>query len=314
MKFPVAGSVQDIIKGSVATLALFLAYVSLPLAGMIAGLFAPLPGAFYTLKSGKGTGIAVVLTSAFVLALVSDVTTTVFYLLQCAVISLALPLFLRREMGGARALASTTALSMLLVVAVAVTYGVVNGVDLHGLVRKGIETSIAQTAALYEKSGLKGEELKTFQQAMTQAGVLIGRIYPALVIVGLGTIAGVTLFFLQRLARRLPHPLSIGEFRQFKNPEQLVWVLIAAGFAMLVPNPVATAAALNVLIVTLTLYFFQGMAVIIHFFKRFATPPFVRVLFYLFLGLQPYLAIAVTALGLFDLWGNFRTPKTPENL
>jgi uncharacterized protein YybS (DUF2232 family) len=314
MKFPVAGSIQDIIKGSVATLALFLAYVSLPLAGMLAGLFAPLPGAFYTLKSGKGAGLAIVLVSAVVLALVSDVTTTVFYLLQCAVISLVLPLFLRRNMGGARALASTTAVSMLLVVAAAATYGIVNGVDLHGLVQKGIETSIAQTAALYEKSGFKGEDLKSLQEAMTQAGAIIGRIYPALVIVGLATIAGVTLFFLQRLARRLPQPLEVGDFRQFRNPEQLVWVLIVAGFAMLVPNSMATAAALNVLIVILSLYFMQGMAVIAHFFKRFATPPFVRVLFYLFLGLQPYLAIAVTILGLFDLWGNFRTPKTPENL
>lgn len=314
MKFPATGSMPDIIKGSVATLALFLAYVALPLVGIVAGLFAPLPAAFYTLKSGPRSGVAIVLVSVAVLALTSDLMTAGFYLLQSAVISLSLPLFLLRGVGGARAIVSTVAINLLLVAIAAAAYGAVRGVDLHALVQKGIEASINQTAGLYEKGGFKGEELQSLQQGMRQAGVLIGRIYPAMIIVGLGCIAGVTLVFLRRLAQRLSCPLAVEEFRQFRNPDQLVWVLIVAGFAMLVPNAVVTGAALNVLIVTLTLYFMQGMAVIVHFFKRFATPPFVRVLFYLFLGLQPYLAIAVTALGLFDLWGNFRTPRTPENL
>jgi uncharacterized protein YybS (DUF2232 family) len=249
-----------------------------------------------------------------VLLVLSDAATAGFYLLQCAVISLALPAFLRRGMGGARAVVATVAVNLLLVAAVAAAYGTIRGIDLHALIQKGIETSIAQTAGLYEKSGFKGDELQALQQGIRQAGLLIGRIYPALTIVCLGGIAGVTLAFLRRLAVRLPRPVAVGEFRQFRNPDQLIWVLIAAGFAMMVPNALATGAALNVLIVVLTLYFMQGMAVIAHFFNRFATPPFVRVLFYLFLGLQPYLAVGVMLLGIFDLWGNFRTPKQPENL
>jgi uncharacterized BrkB/YihY/UPF0761 family membrane protein len=50
------------------------------------------------------------------------------------------------------------------------------------------------------------------------------------------------------------------------------------------------------------------------FFDRFAVQRFVRVIFYILLALQPYLAVAVAVLGIFDLWGNFRTPKQQENL
>ncbi len=148
---------------------------------------------------------------------------------------------------------------------------------------------------------------------MRQAGVLIGKVYPALIILCLGCIAAVTLAFLRRLSARLPSPPAVGLFREFKNPDQLIWVVIVAGFAMLVKYPGVTSAALNVLIVTLTLYFAQGLAVVIFYFNRLATPAFLRVLFYLFLVFQPYLAIAVTALGILDLWGNFRFPKKPEN-
>ncbi|HEY6838140.1 MAG TPA: YybS family protein [Geobacteraceae bacterium] len=314
MKFPVTGKAQDIVLGSTATLALFLAYVSLPLAGMVAALFAPLPGVFFTLKSGKRVGMAIVAITAGVLAAVADPATVALYALQSGAISLALPFFLERQNGGARAIVSTVALAAILVAAAATIYGLSQGVDVHGFVQKGIDASISQTAVLYEKSGLKGEELQTFQQGLRQAGVLIGKVYPALIIICLGCITAVTLTFLRRLSPRLPVPPAVGMFREFKNPDQLIWAVIAAGFAMLVKYPGVTSAALNVLIVTLTLYFAQGLAVVIFYFNRLATPAFLRVLFYLFLVFQPYLAIAVTALGIFDLWGNFRSPKKPENL
>jgi hypothetical protein len=39
-----------------------------------------------------------------------------------------------------------------------------------------------------------------------------------------------------------------------------------------------------------------------------------RVFFFMLLLFQPYLVIAVAALGLFDLWGNFRIPRQTQNL
>jgi len=53
MNFPDKGMLLDSIKGSVATAALFLAYISLPLAGILPGIFTPLPVMYYSLKSGR---------------------------------------------------------------------------------------------------------------------------------------------------------------------------------------------------------------------------------------------------------------------
>jgi len=312
MKFPDKGTLLDLVKGSVATLALFLAYVMLPVVGMLPGLFAPFPAIYYTLKRDRTIGTAIVAVSALILALVADSSATLLYIFQCGVISLTLPVFLAKGKGAARSIAYTVAINLGAILLLAGIYGALQGVNLHAQVLKGIQSSIAQTASLYEKAGIKGEDLKEYRQAMEEAGKLIGRIYPSLVVVSLAFIAGLNLLLLRKAAARLPEPPAVGDFVRFKNPEPLVWVLIVAGFAVLVPNPLATTAALNVLVVTIALYVIQGLAIIAHFFNRFAGPRFMRVVFYVVLALQPYLAIAVAALGIFDIWGDFRTPRPPK--
>src|SRR6185369_14864352 len=108
-------------------------------------------------------------------------------------------------------------------------------------------------------------------------------------------IAGLNLLVLARLAARLNRPLPIGDFIKFRNPDHLIWVVIIAGFALLLKSADVTTAALNVLIVTLSLYALQGLAIITHLFRRFAVPRFVRVIFYVLLALQPYLTVMVAA-------------------
>jgi uncharacterized protein YybS (DUF2232 family) len=186
-------------------------------------------------------------------------------------------------------------------------------VDIHGHLLKGISTSISQTIRFYEKSGLTGDELEGLRQGMQQAGELIGRVYPALLIIFLTLIAGLNLALTAKLSAKLPSTLPVGDFKQFKNPEQMIWIVIIAGFAIISAVPLLTTAALNVLIVAIFLYFIQGLAILLHFFQRFKVPPFVRWICYLLLGLQPYLLLGVAALGIFDIWGDFRTRK-PKNL
>jgi uncharacterized protein YybS (DUF2232 family) len=314
MKFPDKGILLDLIKGSVATLTLFLAYVTFPLVGMLPGLFAPFPAVYYTFKSGKATGAGIVVVSAAVMAILGDATFAIFFILQSGVIALALPVFLTMGKGSAKAIASTVIVNLGAILLLAVVYGVTQGGNPHAQAIKVINTSVSQVAALYEQVGVKGDDLKDLQQGMLQAGALIGRVYPALLVVSLAFIVGLNLVVLSKFSARLPGLPAVGDFKSFKNPEQLVWVLIAAGFAMLIKNHQVSTAALNVLIVTVSLYCIQGMAIISHLFTRFTVPKLVRVLFYLFLALQPYLVVAVAALGIFDIWGDFRSPKQQENL
>lgn len=311
---PLQGQILDVVKGSVATATLFLAFFYLPVIGMIPGFFAPAPGVFYTLKHGRNTGIALVAATSALLAVVADPAAIIIYLLQAGVMSLALSEFLLRLKGGARSVLYAVAINLLFLAGAAALFTLAYGTDLQAKVVKGVEASIAQTAIFYEKRGVTGDELQALQQSMRQAGELIVTIYPALITVALGVVACLNLMMLSKVAGRLRLPVYLGDFKKYRNPEPLVWVLIASGFGVLAPQNLIYLASLNLLIVICTLYMVQGFAVISHFFAKYAVPTFIRLIACLLLIFQPFMVLAVAVLGVFDLWGDFRSPKKQENL
>ena len=311
---PVQGQILDVVKGSVATVTLFLAFVYFPVLGMIPGFFAPVPGAYYTLKSGRAVGLLVLLTTSALLLALADPMLLLIYLLQAGVLSLALPEFLLRLKGGARSVVYSVAINLLVVLLAALLYSYGTGVDLQAKVAKGVQSSIAQTVSLYQKAGVTGDELKAMQASMQQAGELVITIYPALVTLSLALVACMNLLVLARIADRVRMPLYVGDFKKYRNPEPLVWLLIAAGFGTLAPSTPVHLASLNLLIVVGALYSVQGFAVISHYFRRLKVPMFLRLLSALLLVLQPFMVLVVAVLGVFDLWGDFRSPKKQENL
>ncbi len=311
---PLQGQILDVVKGSVATVTLFLAFMYLPVLGMIPGFFAPVPGAYYTLKSGRKIGAAVLLATSALLLAAANPDVLLIYLLQAGLLSLALPEFLLRLKGGARSVIYSVAINLAVLLLAALLYAFSTGADIHAKVTKGVQSSITQTALFYEKAGVKGDELKALQETMQQAGALIVTIYPSLVTVSFGLIACLNLLVLARISARLRMPLYVGDFKKYRNPEPLVWLLIAAGFGMLAPDKLVHLASLNVLIVLCAFYSAQGFAVISHYFRRLQVPKFVKILATLLLIFQPFMVLAVAALGVFDLWADFRSPKKQENL
>ncbi len=306
-------SLRDVIKGSSATVVLFLAYAVFPLVGTPAGILAPFPALFYSLKRGRVVGLAIVLVALVVLAL-TEPTVALLYLFQGGLLSILLAEFLQRGMGGAKSIAGAVSIIALLAVVAATVYTLGGGGNLDGAIRTGIASSIAQTAALYKKGNFSAEELSTIQEALKQSGILMGSIYPALLLLLVASFAGLNLALLRKSATRLQQPPKLGKFSAYRNPDHLIWLVIVSGFLLLLDQPILFQGGLNILIVTLGLYFMQGVAIIITFFDRFAVSPIMRGFFYLLLAIQPYLAIGVTLFGLFDLWLNFRTPRTGENL
>jgi uncharacterized protein YybS (DUF2232 family) len=108
------------------------------------------------------------------------------------------------------------------------------------------------------------------------------------------------------LLRRWTDTLHDVDLRLWRTPDALIWALIATGFSMFLPvRPVALVAR-NIFIVLLGCYFCQGLAIVSYFLERFRLPRGVRVAGYLLIAVQHIVAGIVLALGVFDLWGNFR--------
>jgi uncharacterized protein YybS (DUF2232 family) len=95
-------------------------------------------------------------------------------------------------------------------------------------------------------------------------------------------------------------------------PEWLIFVLLGAGFLLLVPLAGARFLGLNLLIVVAVLYFGQGVAVVATWFQRLGLPRLLRMIGYPLLFLNPFFFVIIT-LGLMDLWLDFRRLHKPKD-
>ncbi len=310
MSLPGKELLLDAVKGGVLTLALFLAYITFPVLGLAAGIFAPIPSIYYYCKRGAVVGLSVFVITLTVLIIMGDTTVPLLYLLQTGLIGLLLPLFYLQGKGSARSIAYAVGINVILIAVFAAAYILWAGADLQGSLVKGIKSSTEQAITVYGKQGLTPEELQFFTQGVRQAGDLIAKIFPALALVALASFATVNMALIFRLrAKWLPNIPEPGRLQTFRNPDILVWAVISAGFALMLSQPDISRVALNLLIVLGFTYFIQGLAVLLTFFQRISVPSLARIIFWLALAFQPYLVLAIVILGLFDTWGNFRTPK-----
>jgi uncharacterized protein YybS (DUF2232 family) len=97
-----------------------------------------------------------------------------------------------------------------------------------------------------------------------------------------------------------------GNLRLWRAPELLIWALILAGFGMFVPVYAVATVARNAFIVLLGCYFCQGLAIVSYYLDRFRLPRGIQAAGYVLIAVQHVVAAMVLALGVFDLWGNFR--------
>src|SRR5579883_2440256 len=103
-----------------------------------------------------------------------------------------------------------------------------------------------------------------------------------------------------------------GGLTLWRTPEWLIWVLLASGFGMFIPQELARVGALNLFVVVASIYFCQGLAIIAYYLQMLAMPRLVRGTIYLIALLQPVLAALVCLAGVFDMWIDFRRLKPPS--
>ena len=117
------------------------------------------------------------------------------------------------------------------------------------------------------------------------------------------------------LARQLYALLGWGEpdppLYHWVAPEWLIFLLVGAGFLLLVPITAVRFTGLNLLLILAVLYFAQGLAVVANWFHRLGLPRPLRIVGYPLMFLNPVFFVIIT-LGLIDLWLDFRRLHRPK--
>ncbi len=96
------------------------------------------------------------------------------------------------------------------------------------------------------------------------------------------------------------------EVARWLCPDTGVWVLIGSVAGLIVGEGLLRTAGMNLTVILLVLYLFQGLAVVAHILTAKAFPKWVWVVIFGLILLQPMFMGVVIGIGLFDIWVDFR--------
>lgn len=128
---------------------------------------------------------------------------------------------------------------------------------------------------------------------------------PSLIVTLFALNLWIAVLFESRAQRRLGTLRTQIEIKNFRTPEVFIWVVIVSLLFSFVKTPVPglQEAALNVLNISLLLYFFQGLSVLSYLMEILNFGSLLKMIVYFIFIAQLLLPIC---LGILDFWLNFR--------
>ncbi len=276
--------------------------------GSFLNLLTPVAAAYVGMRYGMRSAFVVVVVTSALLQQLGTAYTLAAYVGIFGVSSLLLPLFLRRQVAWDKSVLYAVGGSVAATAAMISVTVISRGTGLQELINQMIHSEVQQAMQIYRDTGFSPEQLQEMQQVMDSMAGFISESFYGIYVVSLLIIQALCLLLLQRFKGN-SYRISGTPFSQWQVPAVVIWVLIGAGFSLLVPNDLVAIIGRNVLIVLLPLYFLQGMAVVSSFVQKKPYPPLVKGLIYLLLVILNPLPIIITCAGVFDLWIDFRRPR-----
>jgi uncharacterized protein YybS (DUF2232 family) len=251
-----------------STVFLLISGVVLPAAGVILIPFVPQPVLLFGLKYGTGLGVAVLVAALVGLFVLAGEALGFVYSIFAVMVGLLF--WLLGRLRAVELLVTGVAAAMLAAAAGILLHFYGSWGAMTQDFRAGLIDNLTVALRVHEKMGFPQESLNLFREKIPDIVEQMLQILPGLLFVSLCLVVLLNILFLwKRFPDRRTQWLSITTFREWKCPEQLVWALIACGFAFFVPaSEAVTIVAVNVLLVTGVCYFIQGLAIVAFFSIR----------------------------------------------
>jgi hypothetical protein len=181
------------------------------------------------------------------------------------------------------------------------------------VVRMGVEASVRRSLEAYAQMGAGPDTVAQLQTAAPALAHVLCTLVPGLVLaLDLGL-----LWWTLLVARRISTLWGGGgggadNLSAWAMPFPWVWATIAGGLLLLFPGETLPAIGINALMLMGMLHLFQGIGVMATVFRQRRVPHFLRGVLYALIFFQQFLLLGVVAVGLFDVWFDFRRRWAPK--
>jgi uncharacterized protein YybS (DUF2232 family) len=298
-----------------ATLVIFSISVLMPVVGFVFSVFIPLPILVYRAKLGRWLGVVVLLITIAVMGLVAGgLTMDVFFFSGLMLLGFSLSEMFEKELSVEMTVAAACGIVLATGLAAILVYSAVSNTGVIHLVSTYVTANLELSLKLYRDIGIPQETIDAISGSLDRIQYVLVRLLPSLAAASTLFVAWTNLIAARPIMARFGVAVpDFGRLNRWRAPDPLVWGVIGCGIIMLLPATGIRLIGLNGLMVLLTIYFIQGIAIVSFFFEKKKLPRPFRAALYTLIAFQQLLLLVIICIGLFDMWINFRKIAPDKN-
>jgi len=297
-----------ILLGTAATLVIFLTSLQMPFVGVVTIILTPLPVMVLCHLWGLRGGVLVVLIGSLVISTVSNPLLGMIFFTEFGLLGILLYHYVARKgLPWDHGIFFSSLVVLSVVALLVVVLSTAASLAVVDWMKGEIHETGTSVLRLYSAENTKDQPLWIDPEKLT---AFVLRISPALMILTIWLEGIINVSLLTRITSRFSsgngQVIMKPEFSSWICPDRLVWVGILGGFLIVTRVSLLVTIGLNTVILLLAVYFVQGIAIISFFFKKKNIPLGFRIIAYALIGIIQLFLFLVAALGLFDIWIDFR--------
>lgn len=302
-----------LLVGTATLIIILLISLQFPVVGVLTSLFIPLPIMVLCGLWGLWGGILALLIGTLAISVFINPLLGIVFSAEFGLLGILLYHYLvRKSLPWDHVVARSSLIVLAVLACLVIVYGMAIPSDFIEWIQRQMDETGRSLFRFYPSESA-GDHAPWMSPENLVALTL--RILPALIILTLWLEGVLNVVLFARIMNR--HASGRGEiilrprFSTWSCPDRLVWGGILGGFLILTKVSPLVTVGLNAVILFVAIYFLQGLAVVSFLFKKNNVPLGFRVVGYAMVGVIQLLFFLVVALGLFDIWINFRklTPR-----
>lgn len=302
---------RAILIATVQTLGLFVAGFIHPI-GQLLALFTPVPLILVSVRNGSTHGLITLAVSSVIMAALGGWQAAAILVLSFGLMAIGASEGMRRNWKPEQTSLLGGLLPIAVLAVIVVFYLVRVGKNPITEVEAYLREIIANAAKTYTTMGLT-EMAATISSISDPVIYYFARLLPGIIIATSVTQAaccfGIARAILIRKPGTGPAPVQT-PLAAWHAPDSWVWGLIAALTLIVVPQETARVAGWNIAILFSVIYLAQGSAIVDHFLRKAGIKAIGRGLLLALVLAMPSV-VFVIALGIVDIWADFRKVRVP---
>ena len=302
---------RTIIISAMQAAGLYLAGLIIPVLGLMAALFSPVPLLLAYVRSGKQEGLASIGLACGLVFVIAGWQGAVLFFLTFGLMAIGIAEAMQRRSKPEGAALLGGLLPIAAIGLALAAYFADLGKSPVATVEEYLQNSLVEAAKMYTSLGLT--EAATMITAVSDKFIYyLIRLLPG-IIIATSVVQAACCYGLARavISRKQGPAPDQPTLAGWHAPDVWVWGLIATLACAVIPQHAVNILSWNAAIIFGVLYTAQGIAIVEHYFRKAGFPTFVRGMLHAIVLALP-IVVFVTALGVVDIWADFRKVRATE--